>query len=55
MKLVMKLDAGSIVTDVHKLMLPSQTCHTESERVVACILLCLRCISAGVLSRTYEV
>lgn len=55
MNLVMELDASSVVTDMYKLMLPSQTYHTESESVGACILLCLLHISAGGLSRTYEV
>jgi hypothetical protein len=54
MKLVMELDAGSVVTDMYNLLLPSQTCHTESERVGACILLRLHCISIGVTSRMYE-
>ena len=55
MKLVMELVAGSVVTDICKLILPSQTYHTESERVVACILLRMHRISTGDLSRTYEV
>lgn len=54
MKLVMEHVADSAVTDMYTLLLPSQTYHTESERVGACILLYMHHISA-VLCRTYEV
>ena len=55
MKLVMELVAGSVVTDMYNMLLPSQTYLTESERVGACILIRLHDISTGVLTRTYEV
>ena len=45
MKLVTELDAGSVVTDMYNLLLPSQTYRTESERFVACILLLDVCLS----------